>query len=104
TVGNRIASSSATFNHKLSIALSVLLLIAYALGMLFSLKTHRQLFAGEGEAEEPAWPIGLALGTLAGVTIFVALVSEVFVSSVQEAAVSFGMSPAFVGFIVVALV
>jgi Ca2+:H+ antiporter len=44
------------------------------------------------------------LGTLAGVTLLVALVSEVFVESAQEAAVAFGMSSAFVGFIVVALV
>jgi Ca2+:H+ antiporter len=36
--------------------------------------------------------------------VLVALVSEVFVESVQEAAEAFGMSPAFVGFIVVALV
>ena len=50
------------------------------------------------------WPLGLALATLAGVTVLVALVSEVFVESVQEAAVAFGMTPAFVGFIVVALV
>ena len=42
--------------------------------------------------------------TLAGVTVLVALVSEVFVGSVQYAATAFGMSPAFVGFIVVALV
>jgi Ca2+:H+ antiporter len=42
--------------------------------------------------------------TLAGVTVLVALVSEVFVESVQQAAVAFGMTPAFVGFIVVALV
>jgi Ca2+:H+ antiporter len=48
--------------------------------------------------------LGTALATLAGVTVLVALVSEVFVESVQEAAVSFGMTPAFVGFIVVALV
>ena len=48
--------------------------------------------------------MGLALATLAGVTVLVALVSEVFVESVQEAAVAFGMTPAFVGFIVVALV
>ena len=41
---------------------------------------------------------------LAGVTVLVALVSEIFVESVQEAAVAFGMTPAFVGFIVVALV
>ena len=55
----------------------------------------------EGEAP---WPMGLALGTLAGVTVLVALVSEVFVESVQQAAEAFGMTPAFVGFIVVALV
>jgi Ca2+:H+ antiporter len=38
------------------------------------------------------------------VTVLVALVGEVFVGSVQKAAESFGMSPSFVGFIVVALV
>ena len=48
--------------------------------------------------------MGLALATLAGVTVLVALVSEIFVESVQEAAMAFGMTPAFVGFIVVALV
>ena len=41
---------------------------------------------------------------LAGITVLVALVSEVFVESVQQAAVQLGMTPAFVGFIVVALV
>ena len=92
----------------LSVGLAVLLVAAYGLGMLFSLKTHRELFAsvgaGHGEEEEAPWPIGLALGTLAGVTVLVALVSEVFVGSVQVAAESFGMTPAFVGFVVVALV
>ena len=34
----------------------------------------------------------------------VALVSEIFVESVQHAAIAFGMTPAFVGFIVVAIV
>ena len=38
------------------------------------------------------------------VTLLVALVSEVFVGSVQEAAETLGMTPAFVGFVVVALV
>jgi len=94
---------------KLSVGLAMLLIVAYGLGMLFSLKTHREFFASaeSGEADEAGeapWPMGLALATLAGVTVVVALVSEVFVESVQQAAVTFGMSPAFVGFIVVALV
>ncbi len=99
-------SSQAAFVQTLSLGLSVLLIVAYALGMLFSLKTHRELFtsAEHGGEDETPWPIGVALGTLLVVTVLVALVSEVFVGSVQEAAVAFGMTPAFVGFIVVALV
>lgn len=97
---------NAAFTQQLSVGLSVLLMIAYGLGMFFSLKTHRELFASaeSGEGEEAPWPLRLALATLAGVTVLVALVSEVFVESVQKAAESFGMSQAFVGFIVVALV
>jgi Ca2+:H+ antiporter len=98
--------AASAFTQKLSLGLAVLLIAAYGLGMVFSLKTHRELFASaeSGEAGEAPWPMGLALATLAGVTVLVALVSEIFVESVQEAAVAFGMTPAFVGFIVVALV
>jgi len=100
------AGGGAAVLPKLSVGLAVLLIVAYALGLLFSLKTHREFFASaeSGEAGEAPWPMALALTTLAGVTVLVALVSEVFVASVQKAAETFGMTPAFVGFIVVALV
>jgi Ca2+:H+ antiporter len=97
----------AAFTETLSLGIAVLLIVTYGLGMLFSLRTHREFFASAehpGEAGEAPWPLGLALATLAGVTVLVALVSEVFVESVQEAAKAFGMTPAFVGFVVVALV
>src|SRR4051812_37027148 len=76
-IGSHEALGKTRLNHDLSIALSILLLIAYGLGLLFSLKTHRELFAGGHEEHEEVWPIGLALGTLGGVTILVALVSEI---------------------------
>src|SRR4029077_17567838 len=99
-------TAGAAFTAKLSGSLAVLLIVAYALSMLYSLKTHRELFASAAHAEagDAPWPIGLALATLAGVTLLVALVSEVVVESVQQAAEAFGMTPAFVGFIIVALV
>ena len=92
--------------QNFSAALAILLIVAYGLGLLFSLKTHKELFASEdhGETEEAKWPINLAVGTLLVVTVLVALVSEIFVESVQQAAATLGMSPAFVGFIIVALV
>jgi len=103
TEADSVAGSA--FTETLSVSLSVLLIVVYGLGLLFSLKTHRELFGGaeHADAGEPPWPLGLALATLGGVTVLVALVSEVFVESVQQAAVAFGMTPAFVGFIVVAL-
>jgi Ca2+:H+ antiporter len=105
-VGNADAVRGTTFTQQLSLGLSVLLIAGYALSIVFSLQTHRELFASaehDGEEEDP-WPVGLALVTLVLVTVIVALVSEIFVDSAQEAAESLGMTPAFVGFVVVALV
>ena len=97
---------AAAVMQPLSLALSLLLLVAYGLGLLFSLKTHPELMrsAAHEQDEAPMWPLSMALATLAGVTVLVALVSEIFVESVQQAAAVLGLTPAFVGFIVVALV
>src|SRR3954469_16010367 len=96
---------------SLSVPLAILLILAYALAMLFSMRTHRELFAaaqrehGDGhDADAKPWPLGMALVMLGVVTVIVALVSEIFVESVQHAAKTFGMTPAFVGFVVVAIV
>jgi Ca2+:H+ antiporter len=106
TIAEADTTGDSAFIQTLSVGLSLLLIVAYGLGMLFSLKTHKEFFGSvaHGEADEEPWPMGLALPTLAGVTVLVALVSEVFVASVQEAAEAFGMTPAFVGFVVVTIV
>jgi Ca2+:H+ antiporter len=91
---------------SLSVTLALLLMTTYCLGLVFTLSTHRMFFGGEAHSEphEQTWPVPLALTVLAATTVLVALVSEVFVESVQGAAVDLGMSHAFVGFVVVALV
>lgn len=99
------------FVRDLSLALAVLLATTYALGLYFSLKTHKEFFgsaraadAAADDGHEAHWPRGLALAVLACVTVLVAMMSHVFVGSVQIAAEAMGMSDAFVGFVVVALV
>ncbi len=94
-----------SFTGPLSVSIAVILLVTYSLSLLFSLKTHREFFTSpEGGEHDTPWPIPAALVALAVATIGIALVSEIFVESVQEAALAFGMSRAFVGFIVVSLV
>jgi len=102
----------------LSLAISIVLLLVYACSLLFSLRTHKQLFdggsaaAGEDEREKPAhaaeaetsWSLGLALGVLAGSTALVAWMSEVLVGAVGETASELGMTELFIGVFVVAIV
>lgn len=92
--------------QTLSLMLAILLIGGYALGLWFSLGTHKEVFAsvGEGDNHGAPLPIGTALVTLAVVTVLVALVSHIFVASVEVAGAEMGLSPAFVGFIVVSLV
>jgi Ca2+:H+ antiporter len=99
-------TAGSAFTRELSVCLAVLLVLAYGMGLVFSLWTHREIFGAAGSAEigETPWPLNLSIATLAGVTVLVALISEVFVESVQQAAAALGMTAAFVGFIVVALV
>jgi len=97
-------STAAKLTQNLSAGLAVVLIVTYGLGLAFSLNTHREFFSGADHTDpnEAEWPLGI--GTLAGVTVLVAFVSEVLIESVQQAATTLGLSPAFVGFIIVALV
>src|SRR6185503_1487246 len=47
-VGGTDARGSADFTQTLSLCLALLLVATYCLGLLFSLKTHRELFGGAG--------------------------------------------------------
>jgi len=92
--------------ESLSLGISFILIAGYALGLLFSLGTHREMMTlhVEHEDEGEHWPVSLALVMLAVTTVVVALVSEIFIESLTTASSTLGISPAFTGFIVVALV
>ncbi len=102
----RGSRDSATLERDLSLEFAVLLLIIYGLSLFFTLKTHKDYFTGELEAEAhgPVWSMGKSFGILGGATAAIAVVSEILVASVEHAAQAFGMSSIFVGVIVVAIV
>ena len=54
------STAGPVFTAKLSVSLAVLLITAYGLGLLFSLKTHREFFGGAKLVEngEASWPLG----------------------------------------------
>ena len=101
------AGPAAAFSEQLSLGLSGLLIVAYALrDAVLAQDAQRAVRRGRSTATTRSRPSRLAWrwSCWRWSRCSVALVSEVFVESVQKAAETFGMTPAFVGFIVVALV
>ena len=101
-----VASGLTDVPAGLSLGVAVLLIGSYALALLFTLVTHSEVFGATEAHEEDASlaPLGVAIGVLVATTVVIALVSEVFVSSLDDAAEGLGLPSVFVGFVVVAIV
>jgi Ca2+:H+ antiporter len=104
--GAEIVNYGSTVEH-LSLAVAIVLLVTYGLGLLFSLKTHRALFNpqhGEEDEHHGGWSVRTAVIALAGAGVAVGVMSEILVGSISEASETIGLSQFFVGVIVVAIV
>jgi Ca2+:H+ antiporter len=84
--------------------IAVVLLLTYCASLVFTLKTHRELYATgarEGRNEGSAWP---AVAMLIGATAGVAWMSELLTATLAETAKTIGMTNLFVGVVIVAIV
>jgi Ca2+:H+ antiporter len=105
--------------QSLSLAIAIVLIVTYALTLLFSLVTHKELFVGgeshdlfaevgkertEAEEHGVGWSVGKSVTVLLVATAFVALVSEFLVGAVEGARETLGLTEVFVGVIVVAII
>jgi Ca2+:H+ antiporter len=91
--------------RDMSVGIGVILFVAYLLGLVFSLWTHRDVFNPVGEKHEPpVWSLRLAVVVLLVATALVALESEILVGSIETARGELGLTELFVGVIIVAIV
>ena len=105
--GDLAPARAAAIEHRLSLEISVVLFAAYFLSLLFSLRTHRHLYVGAPRPEAPASGGGSPWPAIAGLLASSALVgwmSELLVGAVGQASRALGLSPVFVGVIVVATI
>jgi Ca2+:H+ antiporter len=96
--------------EELSFALAIVLGITYVAGLVFSMRTHKDIFnpveaeGGPAHHEGYGWSVRKSIAFLAIAGAAVGLVSEILVGSISEASESIGISEFFVGIIVVAVV
>ena len=90
--------------ERLSDGLAIVLIVVYALYLLFSL---RQKSPGERAQEHegpPAWSLRLAVGVLVASTLGVVVMSEVLVGALEPTAEDWGLSELFIGVMLVPIV
>lgn len=89
----------------MSEAVAAILVLTYAASLWFSLRTHRRLFGGEPHPlEGPVWSVGRSAVTLGVATALVAWVSEILVHSIEPMTEILGLSPVFLGLIVIPII
>jgi Ca2+:H+ antiporter len=94
--------------RTLSVEISIVLFTTYLLSLIFSLRTHRHLYAGQEHAAAqeapfapaPAWRSVL---TLLVATALVAWMSELLVGAVEGASHALGFTEVFAGAVLVAM-
>ena len=96
--------------HLLNLGIAVVLLVVYALYLVFSLKTHPGAFAsvggdeGEGHHHGAPWSVPRALASLVGASVLAAWMSEVLVGAAEGTGRALGMSQVFIGIVFLAIV
>jgi Ca2+:H+ antiporter len=95
----------------ISVGASVILLLVYGLGLLFTLRTHSHIFSPEPaqSPEDPAgfsggWSVRKSVVMLLIASTAVAFLSEMLVGSVEQMAHHLGWNQIFVGVILLAIV
>ena len=102
----RVAAGTTTEGlSRLSLSISVVLLLVYLLYLVFTLVTHSSLFAGiyHAEEKEAHAPVVRSAAVLAAAIAGIVWMSEILVGSIEPTAHEFGLSNVFVGVFVVAI-
>jgi Ca2+:H+ antiporter len=99
-------SDSLTGNLKeeLSIGVAIILLISYAAQLVFFLRTHKHLYAGQADETAHAWTLKHSLSVLLLTTVLVGVMADILVEGLAYLTDTLGLTQLFVGVILVALV
>lgn len=100
-------SSLTTTFEGLSILVAVLMLLIYIMQFVFSFVTHRSLYEEtitSDDEEKPSMRLPAAIALLVAATLCIAVLSEIFVGTVEPMAESAGLSKTFVGIILVPII
>lgn len=102
-----VAAHRASLDERLSLSVSVVLILIYVANLVHTLVTHKNVFAAEDEEEEAPgahWPLWKAMGVLLGGTVLIAVEAELVSGALEGTSAQLGLSTFFLGVVVLAIV
>ncbi|MBV9662080.1 MAG: calcium/proton exchanger [Acidimicrobiales bacterium] len=103
TLAAQSHTPAASHTTALSDACSIVLLAVYALSVPYFLRRNAPVPGEKSTGAPPAMPLKLSVGLLALASIGAALAADWFVTPLQEATKTLGLSQTFTGLVVVAI-
>jgi len=91
-------------DERLSLGVSVVLLLLYAANLVYTLVTHSDVFAGDAPNGEAEWSVSRTVVVMAAATAMIAVEAELVSTALEAASAQLGLSPVFMGVVVLALV
>lgn len=101
---HRVTPAAGLADERLSIAVSAVLLLLYLANLVFTLITHSDIFAAGEPRESSGWSVGRSITVLVIGTALIAVEAELVSGALTDTAGAMGLSPIFLGVIVLALV
>jgi Ca2+:H+ antiporter len=100
-----LSDSAPRHAEALDAGVAIVLLVLYALYLVFMLRTHPDFFSVKGKAatHEASWSMPRAVITLVAASVGAAFMSEVLVGAAEETGHALGMSQAFIGIVLLAI-
>src|SRR4029078_9146270 len=98
-------SASSRLSGVWSVGVSVVLFIVYAANLVYTLITHRDVFAFDEDAHATSsWALWKSLAVLVGATAATALMAELVSGALAATADALGVSTFFLGVVVLAII
>ena len=93
-------------DHQLSLGVAAVLIVIYVANLIYTLVTHRDIFAIQ-DTEEPSalhWPLPVSVGVLLAATVFTAVEAELVSHALEATSQGWHLSKFFLGIVVLAIV
>jgi len=105
---HRLGTAGGAESRSLDLVTCLVLLATYICYLVYMIHTHPDFFAGRGSGDHehggPRWSAARAVGTLVAASAGAAWMSEILVGAAEATGHALGMSPIFLGMVLLAII